>query len=153
MLESAMLWYVSRKWIRIPDQNKQCVIWDTHQHRSYGGTYSMRSKSSGFLVLGRVVSLKNWNPRVIYDDHISVLYIPMYLVYILIRSTLLEARLPRSTLKGNSERFIFGTLKGTSKNPMRGYFVKYPSIGYFGVPLGYFAKYPYIGKFGVPLFR
>ena len=65
--------------------------------------------------------------------------------------TLLEERVPRSTLKGNSERFIFGTLKGTSKNPMRGYFARYPSIGYFGVPLGYFARYPSIGYFGVPL--
>ena len=33
-------------------------------------------------------------------------------------ATLLEERVPRSTLKGNSERFIFGTRKGTSKNPM-----------------------------------
>ena len=47
--------------------------------------------------------------------------------------TLLEERVPRGTLKGNSDCFIFGTLKGTSKNPMRGYFVKYPLMG---VPLG-----------------
>ena len=47
--------------------------------------------------------------------------------------TLLEERVPRGTLKGNSDCFIFGTLKGTPKNPMRGCFVKYPLMG---VPLG-----------------
>ena len=51
---------------------------------------------------------------------------------------LLEERVPRATLKGNSDGFIFGTLKGTSKNPMTGCFVKYPLIGFLLVPLGYF---------------
>ena len=46
--------------------------------------------------------------------------------------TLLEERVPRVTLKGNSDCFIFGTLKGTSKNPMRGCFVKYPLMGCHG---------------------
>ena len=44
--------------------------------------------------------------------------------------TLLEERVPRGTLKGNSDCFIFGTLKGTSKYPMTGCFVKYPLMGF-----------------------
>ena len=46
------------------------------------------------------------------------------------KSTLLEERVPRVTIKGNSECFIFGTLNGTSKNPMTGCFVKYPLMGF-----------------------
>ena len=34
---------------------------------------------------------------------------------------------------------------------MRGYFAKYPFIGYFMLPLGYFARYPSVGYFGIPL--
>ena len=44
--------------------------------------------------------------------------------------TLLEERVPRSTRKGNSDGFIFGTLKGILKNPITGCCVKYPLMGF-----------------------